>query len=465
MTITELLGFSWRRERAPARNTTAARKLLGLSRELLAEKGEVSAHHAATGIFSAYESLTPEDRESFFDLLIKNFSPDPATLRRVAAEYSHDPSSANLISLQEAVDPPRRELFRRLIVAPGGAKVLLDMRSQVLHGLDQHPHWKPIAAELADLFLPFFIRGLLALRRIDWSTPATTLEKLMRYEAVHEIQGWSDLRRRLEADRRCYGFFHPVLPDEPIIFIETALTRGMSQKVQPLIDPQSPVTAPSSADCAVFYSITNCQDGLRGIPLGSFLIKQVVEDLREEFPGLRRFATLSPVPAFRKWLSELPSAPPLTALDQARWFEDKALNAQMQAYLMPLCAHYLLHAKQGREPLDPVARFHLRNGATLERLNWLGDTSETGMRRSAGIMANYIYRLDEIERNQERYSRMHRVIASHEIESAAKRCSLASRNGHPATGTPDSAPGSAAKITTPGPAKDSGLAPQSRPGS
>jgi malonyl-CoA decarboxylase len=295
-------------------------------------------------------------------------------------------------------------------------------RGRLLRGLEQKPHWETIAADLERLLTAWFNRGFLELRRIDWRTSAMVLEKLIRYEAVHQIQGWHDLRRRLEADRRCYGFFHPALPDEPIIFIEAALTRGLSEKVQPLLDPDSPVISPESADCAMFYSITNCQEGLRGVPFGSFLIKQVVEDLGREFPRIRKFATVSPVPRFREWLEGHPQmADLLRMLEQPRWWDNRKLSEALQKELIPWCARYLLQAKHGREPLDPVARFHLRNGARLERINWLGDTSDAGMQRSAGIMVNYFYRLADLEGNHETYTRDFRVVASSEIENLAKR--------------------------------------------
>jgi malonyl-CoA decarboxylase len=215
-----------------------------------------------------------------------------------------------------------------------------------------------------------------------------------------------------------------------VIFIEAALSRGIPDKVQPLIDPTSPVVSPSGADCAVFYSITNCQDGLRGVPLGSFLIKQVVEDLQRELPRLRTFSTLSPVPGFRDWLvkyvaENAAKQPELTGvlerLSRPDWPQDPAVEAQLREELIPLCAHYLLNARKGQEPLDSVARFHLRNGARLERINWLGDTSNTGMRRSAGLMTNYVYRLSELEQNHERYTREGRVAVSYEVESAARQ--------------------------------------------
>jgi malonyl-CoA decarboxylase len=273
------------------------------------------------------------------------------------------------------------------------------------------------------------------LRRIDWHTSAIVLEKLIQHEAVHQIQGWRDLRRRLEADRRCYAFFHPALRDEPIIFIEVALTHGMSTKVQALLNPETPVFDPSSADCAMFYSITNCQEGLRGVSFGSFLIKKVAVDLAKEFPRLRVFATVSPIPAFRDWLLEAaqsqeygPRLRPLVArLAEPNWPADKKLSGELERELMPLCAYYLLLVKRGKEPVDSVARFHLRNGARLERINWLGDTSPVGMQRSAGMMVNYVYPLHEVERNHELYTKEYRIEASRQLESLARQSIFAQK--------------------------------------
>jgi malonyl-CoA decarboxylase len=265
--------------------------------------------------------------------------------------------------------------------------------------------------------------------RIDWRTSALVLEKLIEYEAVHAIKGFDDLRRRLAADRRCYAFFHPAMPDEPVVFIEVALTRGMSDKVQPLLDPASEVFDSNLADTAVFYSITNCQEGLRGVAFGSLLIKQVVDDLQKEFPRLRRFATLSPIPGFCDWLranqtaieSDGRYAGVGAILADPQWPADPELHMRMRDRLIPLCAQYLVLVKAHGKPLDSVARFHLRNGARLERIDWMGDTSATGMRRSAGLMVNYVYRLDELERNHELYRHEGKVNASYDIESLAKK--------------------------------------------
>ena len=269
--------------------------LASLCEALLGERGEVSGAALAREALAAWKSLDERGREEFFGILAREFAPAPEAVGKAADAYRYDPTPQNLIQLQQVVDSARQELFRRLNMAPGGTAALVEMRRQLLHGLKAHPAWNAIDADLLHLFRSWFNRGFLRLERIDWRTSAIVLEKLIQYEAVHAIEGWRDLRRRLESDRRCFAFFHPQLPDEPLIFIEVALTRGMSANVQPLLDVKSPVAATPGADCAMFYSITNCQEGLRGISFGNLLIKQVAEVLKREFPQLRKFATLSPV--------------------------------------------------------------------------------------------------------------------------------------------------------------------------
>ena len=282
----------------------SAGRALALCEALLSEQGEVSGRRLAAYALSAYLSLDEAGRDLFFDRLVADFGPDSAEVDRAAARYRADASSANLIRLQAAVEPPRQELFRRANMAPGGTAILLEMRREMLKTLGTHPERAGIDADLIHLFRSWFNRGFLVLQRIDWHTPAVILERLIQYEAVHQIQGWRDLRRRLEGDRRCYAFFHPALPDEPLVFIEVALTRGMTATVQPLIDQESPIGDATKADCAIFYSITNCQEGLRGVSFGNFLIKQVVDDLGRDLPRLKTFATLSPMPSFCEWLAQ-----------------------------------------------------------------------------------------------------------------------------------------------------------------
>jgi malonyl-CoA decarboxylase len=405
----------------------AVQDLLSLCEALLAESGEYASLAIARDALAAYRALDERAREAFFDALVSRYSPAPDAVARAAAAYQGNPTPEKLIELQAAVEPARQELFRRLNMAPGGTAALVEMRKTLLKGLRAHPAWKAIDFDLMHLLRSWFNRGFLRMERIDWRTPAMVLEKLIDYEAVHAIRGWWDLRRRLEGDRRCFAFFHPQLPDEPIIFIEVALTRGMSAQVQPLLDKGSPVAPPASADCAMFYSITNCQEGLRGISFGNLLIKQVAEELKREFPHLRRFATLSPIPGFRRWLGEARLSTEnralLARLEDPAWHLGEVPEA-LQKLLSRLCAYYLLYAKQDPEPLDAVARFHLGNGAALERLNWMGDSSEQGMSRSAGLMVNYVYWLAELEKNHERYFREHFIAASPVIEKLAREAPL-----------------------------------------
>jgi malonyl-CoA decarboxylase len=409
-----------------------AKEVLRLCEALLSERGEVSGARAASDLIGAYRALDAAGRDAFFRLLSESFLPDPAEAAQAADAYRREPSAETLLRLQAAAESLRQELFRRLNLAPGGTAALIEMRRHLLMTLRDHPERAALDADLAHLFRSWFNGGFLTLRRIDWRTSAVVLERLIQHEAVHQIQGWDDLRRRLEADRRCYAFFHPALADEPLIFIEVALTERMSTSVRPLVDPAARVLDPARARCAMFYSITHCQEGLRGVSFGSLLVKQVVEDLKRSFPRVKTFATISPIPDFRKWLGSAHASPKAlprhAALDAflAR-FDARAVvltdpvPAEVRTALLRLCAHYLLHARQGQAPYDPVARFHLANGARLERLNWLADTSAAGIRRSFGLMANYLYRLDDLERNHEAYAREHQVIASREIERLARQ--------------------------------------------
>lgn len=415
-----------------------ARNAIAFCHALLSERGEVSGAALAREAISAYLDLPEAGRVLFFDLLASEFSPDSDALTAAINRYRERATPQNLVAVQRAVEPPRQEMFRRINTAPGATAALVAMRSHLLEGLKAHPEWQVIDADLIHLFTAWFNRGFLTLQRIDWRTSAMVLEKLARYEAVHAFSGWRDLHRRLEADRRCFAFFHPALPDEPLIFIEVALTKGISSTVRPLLDQASPVTDPQAADTAVFYSITNCQEGLRGIHFGNLLIKQVAQQLGQEFPRLKNFATLSPLPGFRAWLGTVgkelraleggravPDA--LSGLEEAGWNKNERTAQRLQSALVPLCAYYLIHAKHNGEALDPVARFHLGNGASLERINWLADTSKRGMQQSAGLMVNYLYRLEDVEENHEIYVKEHRVAASRQVSKLARECPLHAR--------------------------------------
>jgi malonyl-CoA decarboxylase len=327
---------------------------------------------------------------------------------------------------------PQAALFN---LAPEGLAALIDTRRDLLEGLDRHPDWAAKEAELSDLLKSVLNSGCLRLLRIDLHTPARLLDKIVKYEAVHRIRDSRDLRRRLAEDRRCYALVHPALPGEPLIFAELALTRGMSSNAQALLDPDSPTVEPSSCNCAIFYSISRCHEGLKGVPFGNALIGQAADELASALPGLKTFATLSPVPGFRSWLANLvPSGPDdaacaeaaaaLTSLEWSDWYADVDTSAALERQLVPLCAYYLLRVKRGDAPADPVARFHLRNGARLERINWLSDTSLAGIRRAAGLMVNYVYRCNNPGREYEASTTTRNVNASRQTERLAGRASL-----------------------------------------
>ncbi len=410
------------RQQPSATAARAADGLISLCDSLLSERGEVSGARIASEAIAAYQALTEQGRGAFFSKLADQYAADPTSVERAIEAYRAEPSSARLNALHTAAEPRRQELFRRLNTAPGGTRMLVQMRADLLRTLDEHPDRTSVDADLVHLFRAWFNRGFLVLQRIDWRTSALILERLIQYEAVHQIQGWDDLRRRLEKDRRCYAFFHPALPDEPLIFIEAALTAGIAGNVQTLVDPEAPINDPAEARCAIFYSITNCQLGLRGVSFGNFLIKQVVEDISNEFRRIRKFATLSPVPGFRAWLSahrefmsdELASQQiehVSTLIDIAPPLKDEILR---------LCAYYLLRAKRKQAPLDSVARFHLANGARLARLNWLGDSSAAGIASSLGITVNYEYRIADVEANHEAYAKNFQIVASFVVERFAR---------------------------------------------
>lgn len=396
-----------------------------LAEALLSGRGEASSMALAQEILTVYAAFAPEEKLVFLKLLAQRFGANEARLGRALENYQAKPTSGTAQEIHIAAEPRRQELFRRLNLAPGGTGALVHMREDVIGNLAAHPELGVVDADLIHLFSSWFNRGFLLLKRIDWSTPATVLEKILRYEAVHEINGWEDLRNRLEpVDRRCFAFFHPTLVDDPLIFVEVALTVGIPQAIGPVLAEKRKAINPTSATCAVFYSISNCHLGLRGISFGNFLIKQVVEELKSELPNLRDFVTLSPVPGFMAWLlreREARSSQFLTAedtnalkhLDKPEWPRNADAVSALEQVLPRAVARYLLYAKNGGDkPIDPVARFHLGNGARLERVNWLGDLSAKGIAQAAGLMVNYFYDLREIERNHEIFANKGEVVAS-----------------------------------------------------
>ena len=388
-------------------------------RQLLTERGEANSLALAASALQHYDGLSPDVRERFFDLLASEFDPDPGDVLRLAEDYAATRSPDVLIRLTRAAESPRQELFRRLNRAPDGTRTIVQMRAQLLEKLRAHPEYRAVDADMQHLLSSWFNPGFLQLRQVDWRSPALLLEKIIQHEAVHAIDGWSDLRRRLQPDRRLFAFFHPMLPDEPLIFVEVALCAEMPSAIAALLDRSTEPLEPSRFRVATFYSISNCQPGLRGINLGNFLIKRVAEHLQAELPSVRTFCTLSPVPSFAAWLAkvdqlESPWAKPatLTALnaglaarrerpaDPARTAADDA-DAKL---LQRLCAFHLTHTDAAdARPSDPVARFHLANGARLERINCAADLSRKGLRDSHGLMVNYLYDLDEIERNHQKF--------------------------------------------------------------
>ena len=361
-----------------------------LCNRLLTLRGETAAILVADEINERLSKQTDEENLIFFDFLLTDMQPDQAKLQDAAKAYLTAPTPDTICELAKASDAQFMSLFRMISTSPRGPHALVKLRQSLHKLLPENPQLQPLDQGLVHLFRSWFNRGFLTLEKIDWTTSARILEKLITYEAVHEIKGWPDLRRRLDNDRRCYAFFHPALKDEPLIFVQVALVDSISDNIQTLLN-QSPESAAIEPSTAIFYSISNCQPGLKGISFGNFLIKQVVRNLNVELPELKQFSTLSPIPGFRKWLDV--NHPSKTSMNE----NDKSL-------LMDACAHYLLNEKRKTFPLDPVARFHLGNGATLARINWNGDTSAHGQKQSYGIMVNYVYDMSKVEKNHDTFA-------------------------------------------------------------
>jgi len=326
--------------------------------------------------------------------------------------------------LSRSVEPPRLELLRLLNIAPGGTSAIIRMRELLLQEIKQKPELASLDYDFYHVLSSWFNRGFLQFQQVDWHTPAVILEKLIAYEAVHEIKGWRDLRRRLAEDRRCFAFFHPVLPNEPLIFVEVAFTKGIATKIQPLLSLKQNPSGKTEPDTAIFYSISNCQDGLKGISFGNFLIKQVVDSISRELPGIKIFSTLSPIPRFTQWLHEeylrqkslIFSAEEIDLLSAEGWHSDTNQRQRLRKKLTRLCAQYLTREKKGNRPYDPVTRFHLGNGAEIEAINWEADLSERGLKESAGFMVNYRYEPSRIIANHEAYVNDGRIAISAKVK-------------------------------------------------
>lgn len=412
--------------------------LIELCEDLLSGRGEASGVALAREILTRYATLRTGPRVAFFEALAQRFGTDQERMERAIAGWRERPGDATAAEVHAASEPRRQELFRRLNLAPGGTAALVHMREQLLDVLARRSDdLRPVDDDFVHLFSSWFNRGFLVLRRIDWSTPAIVLEKIIRYEAVHTIHDWEDLRRRIDPpDRRCYAFFHPALVDEPLIFVEVALTRDIAGAIAPILGREREITEPDRMRTAVFYSISNCQRGLTGVSFGSFLIKQVVEEISRELPRLNTFVTLSPVTSFSGWLAReradensaalsAEDKGALAALDNPDWWRDESTAESVREPLTRAAAYYFLNAKNNRgTPLDAVARFHLGNGARLERINWLGDTSERALAQAHGFMVNYLYDLDDIEQNHEAYAENRTIVASTAVQRLARAVEL-----------------------------------------
>ena len=432
-----------------------SKDLLALCQQLLSGLGEASGIALSQEILQRYQGMNNDDKLNFFHMLDSEFTPDFEQIQVVMERYQATRSAEDLIALNLAVEAPRQELFRRLNMAPHGTAMLVALRADLLKILRKHPALKTVDADLKHLLSSWFNRGFLQLRNIDWDSPARILEKLINYESVHEIHGWDDLRRRLMQDRRCFAFFHPAMPDEPLIFVEVALVQGLSAEVGSLLNPQTPELSPQLADTAIFYSINNTQAGLRGISFGNFLIKQVMTELAQEFPWIKISSTLSPIPSFgaaiHNWFNTQKMSPqhaefdailerhqellreistPL-GIDPSQ--DDKLIfssliehhlttnDAELARILSELALSYLTFPNDQGKLSDPVAMFHLSNGARLQRLNPYADMSEHGISSSYGMMVNYLYDLKDVEKNHEAFVSKGQIMKSEALQKEAKK--------------------------------------------
>ena len=395
-----------------ARGDRSLEPLIQSCHLLVSERGQANVYALAVEVIEGYRGLPPARREAFFAALATEFAPEPDAVLKAATEYAQAPNAKHLAVLTQAVEAPRQELLRRINRAPGGTAMLLAMRVDLLGLSKGNPELAAVDADYLHLLTSWFNPGFLRLERVDWQSSAALLEKIIQHEAVHEITGWSDLRRRLQPDRRCYAFFHPQLGDEPLIFVEVALVNDMADAIAPLIESKPDAASANGAKTAVFYSISNCQPGLRGVSLGNFLIKKVADELRTELPQIKTFCTLSPIPGFVRWLDhEKPDNDEWAGALQrvAKWRQEQAaldagsitgMSKGLRQDLTSLCARFLV--KQSHQPLaDPVGRFHLDNGARLERINFAADLSRKGLKQSLGLMVNYLYDIDAVESRHE----------------------------------------------------------------
>jgi malonyl-CoA decarboxylase len=407
----------------PWGQTQDQRSAAELCELLLTDLGDVSSNKVSRGLLAKYAAMDWVEKLDFFDLLACNFDIDANEVAQLAANYATDRSAKTLAKLTTAAEPRRQEILRRLNRVAGATEVLVEMRCDLLRAVAQDPKLARIDHDFLHLFRSWFNQGFLVLRRIGWHTPANILEKIIAYEAVHAINNWDELRLRLlPEDRRCYAYFHPCMPEEPLIFVEVALTQGVADNIQNVLASPRESLAADAADTAVFYSISNCQNGLRGISFGNSLIKQVVEDLRNALPNLTTFVTLSPIPGFRRWAEglDLPTED-AEALRAAMSQDDTTVTPKAAETLHRFAAQYLIAVKRPKgDPLDPVARFHLGNGALVHKVHVGANTSPNGLQQSAGVMVNYLYDINQIDKNIEGYSATKKVVYSRPLAKYIK---------------------------------------------
>lgn len=420
--------FAWlgRRSRALRPGARSALDRAWLRRRLAdcaaGAGGEASARNRVAELAAAYRSLDDAGRREFLALVAEEGRDDDdratAPLARAWLEATGVERQLAAARLRAALAGAPMRILKQFNFLPEGVKFLVDLRADAIRLGSGNDALRVVGDGLFALFQDWFALGNLELRRITWQSPAALLERLMAYEAVHEIRSWLDLRHRLESDRRCYAFFHPRMPQEPLVFVEVALTREVASAIGPLLDEAAPAVDPRDATTAVFYSISSTQPGLRGVPSGGFLIKRVVTDLVAEYPRLSTFVTLSPVPGFRRWLEGRPGGAHAASVAAG---DATAGDATAGPVLVALCARYLVTEKRNGKPIDPVARFHFSNGARLDRVNWQADTSPRGLAQSLGIMVNYRYEPAEIEDNHEAYSRDGRLAISAGVKRVLRR--------------------------------------------
>lgn len=395
-------------------------------KRLLSGPGEANSSSMAQDVIHHYQALDEAGRLEFYSLLAEKFNPDPKVVMQAAIAYAEKADARNLINLTRSAESPRQELLRRINRAPGGTKIILTMRREILKLLEKRREFAALDYDIRHLLSSWFNPGFLKMHQVDWRSPAHVLEKIIQHEAVHAIDGWDDLRRRLQPDRRCFAFFHPQLPDEPLIFVEVALVSDIPDAIGPLVDKKSAPNESAKFKVAVFYSISNCEPGLRGVSLGNFLIKRVADQLKAEFPSLKTFVTLSPIPGFVDWMSKpadhsvfeknlqiadkYEKALQTISLKGKTWAQRitegwtpaSATEVEKTA-IQSLCAIFMIYFSTQRSG-SPVAKFHLGNGAKLNRINWAADLSKKGLKESAGLMVNYLYDLEEVEENHEKFN-------------------------------------------------------------